>query len=382
MADEIQKGLEGVLIGETELSYIDGDAGELAYRGIDIGDLAAEASFEEVLFLLWHGGLPTRSELTEFEERLADERTLDQRVIEVLETLAEADEHPMAAIRTAVSSLSAFDPEPDADPYDLEATLRKGRRITAKLPTALAAYDRLRQGESPVEPTTDRGIPADFLAMLTGEAPDDLAAETFEQVLILHMDHGINASTFASLVIAGTMADMHCGVTGGIGALSGPLHGGASQQVMEVLDEIDRSQLDPREWIERAFDEDRRIPGFGHRVYEVKDPRAIILEDKARELVAASGRSKWYDYATVVEDYLVEAGLPEHGIATNVDFYTGTIYDQLGIALDMYTAIFAMSRVSGWIAHILEYQQDNRLIRPRARYVGPTDRSFVTIGDR
>lgn len=299
-----------------------------------------------------------------------------------MERLADAGEQPMAALRTAISMFSATEPETDADPDDLDATLRKGRRITAKIPTALAAFERYRLGEEPVDPDPDLGLAANFLYMLTGEQPDDVAAETFDQALILHADHGLNASTFTSMVIGSTMADIYSAVTGGISALSGPLHGGANQDVMEVLIEIDESDLDHREWVEQATDEGRRIPGFGHRVYNVKDPRAKILEERSKEL-AENGDDKWYNYTTTIEQYLSEEkGLVEKGIAPNVDFYSGSVYYQLGIPIDMYTPIFAMSRAGGWIAHVLEYQDDNRLIRPRARYTGPEDQEFVPISER
>ncbi|WP_306053524.1 citrate synthase [Natronococcus wangiae] len=382
MADELEKGLEGVLVAESELSSIDGDAGRLIYRGYPIEDLARGASYEEVVYLLWHGHLPDEEELASFTESINEERSVDEDVLATIERLADADERPMAALRTAVSMLSAYEPEDDVDPEDLDATLRQGRRITAKVPTVLAAFERYRLGEEPVDPHSDLGLAANFLYMLTGEEPDDLAAETFDQALILHADHGLNASTFTSMVIGSTMADIYSAVTGGISALSGPLHGGANQDVMEVLMEIDESDLDHREWIERATEEGRRIPGFGHRVYNVKDPRAKILQERSEEL-AADGENKWYNYTTTIERYLTEEkGLVEKGIAPNVDFYSGSVYYQLGIPIDMYTPIFAMSRVGGWIAHVLEYQEDNRLIRPRSRYVGPDDQEFVPLEER
>ncbi|WP_323172102.1 citrate synthase [Natrialba sp. PRR66] len=382
MADDLKKGLEGVLVAESDLSSIDGDAGRLIYRGYTIEDLARGASYEEVLYLLWHGHLPNADELASFTDALTEERTVSDDVLSTMERLADAEERPMAALRTAVSMFSATEPESDADPEDLDATLRQGRRITAKIPTALAAFERYRLGDEPVDPRPDLGLAANFLYMLTGEEPDDIAAETFDQALILHADHGLNASTFTSMVIGSTMADIYSAVTGGVSALSGPLHGGANQDVMEVLIEIDESDLDHREWIEQATEEGRRIPGFGHRVYNVKDPRAKILAERSEEL-AENGESKWYNYTTTIEQYLTEEkGLVEKGIAPNVDFYSGSVYYQLGIPIDMYTPIFAMSRAGGWIAHVLEYQEDNRLIRPRARYTGPDTREFVPIDDR
>ncbi|MGM0397784.1 MAG: citrate synthase [Halobacteriota archaeon] len=383
MTDQLHKGLEGVLVAESELSYIDGDEGTLLYRGYSIEDLAEGASYEEVLYLLWNGSLPTRAELEAFEESMAAERAVEDGIYDTLETLAAADEEPMAALRTATSMLSTEEPEGDAEPEDLDAATRKGRRITAKIPTVLAAFDRLRNGEDPVEPREDLGLAANFLYMLTGEEPDPVAAETFDMALILHADHGFNASTFTAMVISSTLADVYGAVTGGIGALSGPLHGGANQDVMETLMEIDESHMDPRDWVVDAIDQGRRIPGWGHRVYNVKDPRAKILQSKLDDLSESSGERKWYDYTTTIETYLTEeVGLPEKDIAPNVDFYSGSVYYQLGIPIDMYTPIFAMSRAGGWIGHILEYQEDNRLIRPRARYVGSTSEEFVPIDDR
>lgn len=383
MTEELKKGLEGVLVTESELSYIDGDAGELVYRGYSIEDLAREACFEEVLYLLWHGELPDQRALDGFASDLAAASAVHPDVIETLRALVAADEHPMASLRTVTSMLAAYDDEPDADPEDLDAALAKGRRIAATVPTVLAAYERLRQGEAPVEPREELGYAENFLYMLNGAEPDPVAAETFDMALTLHADHGINASTFTAMVIASTLADMYNAITGGIAALSGPLHGGANQDVMEVLFELDASDLDPRDWIEEAIANDRRIPGWGHRVYNVKDPRAVLLQEKAQELGEASGETKWYEYTTTIEAYLTdEIGLPEKGIAPNVDFYSGSVYNQLGIPIDMYTPIFAMSRVAGWVAHVLEYQADNRLIRPRARYTGSMTDAWVPIDDR
>ncbi|MFB6298773.1 MAG: citrate synthase [Halobacteriales archaeon] len=380
---ELKKGLEGVLVAESSLSSIDGENGRLTYRGYAIEDLAEHASYEEVLYLLWHGELPTRAELTAFTDNLREDRLVDDRLLEVVRTMAALDAEPMAALRTAVSMLSAVDPDDGADPEDLDTAARKGRRIIAKTPTLLAAFERVRQGKEVIEPDPDLGYAANFLYMLTGIEPDAVAAETFDMALTLHADHGLNASTFTAMVIASTLADMYAAVTGGISALAGPLHGGANQDVMEVLLEIDDSEMDPREWVETAIDNDRRIPGWGHRVYKVKDPRAKILERKSKELSESSGERKWYEYTKTIEDYLTEeVDLPDQGIAPNVDFYSGSVYYQLGIPIDMYTPIFAMSRVGGWAAHVLEYQEDNRLIRPRGRYIGPESQEWVPIDER
>ena len=383
MADELKKGLEGVLVAESSLSHIDGDAGRLIYHGHDIEDLARGASYEEVLYLLWNGHLPDRDELDSFAGEMAEERAIDDGIISALGDLADAGATPMVALRTAVSMLAAGDPETDADPRDVAANRRRGRRIAAKVPTALAAFERLRNGEQPIDPDPDLGYAANFLSMFVGEQPDDVAAETFDQALVLHADHGLNASTFTAMVIASTLADAYSAVTGGVGALSGPLHGGANQDVMEMLLEIDDAGADPVEWVSQARErEDWRVPGWGHRVYNVKDPRAKILAERSRELGESTGEKKWYDYTTAIESHLEEEGLPEKGIAPNVDFFSGSVYYQLGIPIDMYTPIFAMSRVGGWVGHILEYQEDNRLIRPRARYIGPEDEEFVPIDER
>ncbi|MFW5896005.1 MAG: citrate synthase [archaeon] len=383
MTDELKRGLEGVVVDETELSFIDGDEGRLIYRGYAIEDLAREASYEEVLYLLWHGHLPDRDEYEAFADSMSAERAVDPDVIATMRSLAEVDENPMAALRTGVSMLSAYDPDSDVDPEDMDAAMRKGRRITAKIPTILAAYDRLRNGQDPIEPREDLSHAGNFLYMLTGEEPDPVATETFDMALVLHVDHGLNASTFTSMVISSTFADVYNAVTGGIGALAGPWHGGANQDVMEVLFELDESSQDPVEWVQSIMDEGRRVPGWGHRVYNVKDPRANLLQEKTKELAESSGEKKWYEYTKQIEEYLTdEVGLPEKGIAPNVDFFSGSVYYQLDIPIDLYTPIFAMSRVGGWIGHVLEYQEDNRLIRPRGRYVGSDDETWVPRDER
>jgi len=383
MADKLKKGLEGVLVAESELSDIDGDAGKLIYRGYDIEELGREASYEEVLYLLWEGALPTEAELADFRDSMATERSVDDTVLSTLADLAAADEDPMAALRTTASMLSAAELEPDSDPEDLDASLRKGRRITAKIPTILAAYDRLRRGEEPLEPRDELSYAGNFLYMMTGTEPSDVAEKTFDMALILHADHGLNASTFTAMVISSTLADVYSAVTGGIGALSGPLHGGANQDVIEALLELDGSGMDPVEWVKSKSERGERVPGWGHRVYNTKDPRAKILNAKLEDLSEANGERKWLDYTTSIERYLTEEKrLPEKGIAPNVDFYSGAVYHKLGIPIDMYTPIFAMARAGGWIGHVLEYQAENRLIRPRGRYIGPKDDDFVPISER
>ena len=381
MSDDLKRGLEGVLVAESELSFIDGDEGELVYRGYDIEDLAEGASYEEVVYLLWHGSLPTAAELEAFSAAMAAERSLAPDVLRTVEALADADEIPMAMLRTVVSQFSAADEEATFDAEavtDREANIRKGQRITAKLPTALAAFKRLRAGDDPVEPREDLSHAANFLYMLNGEVPDNVLAEVFDQALVLHADHGLNASTFSATVTASTLSDLHSAVTSAVGTLAGSLHGGANQNVMRMLIEVDESDMEPTEWVAHALDEGKRVAGFGHRVYNVKDPRAKILGEQSEALAEAAGEMKWYDYSVAIEEYVMN----EKGLAPNVDFYSASTYYQMDIPIDIYTPIFAMSRVGGWIAHVLEQYDDNRLIRPRARYVGPRDRTFVPLDER
>jgi len=380
MEDQLHKGLEGIIVAESDLSDIDGSAGRLVYRGYDIGDLAREACYEEVLHLLWHGHLPDAEELATFRRRMAAERRVDDEVIDTVRALADAGESPMAALRTVASQLSAYDDDAadDVDPTDVEANVRKGRRITAKLPTVVAAFARLRNGHEPVTPDEDLDHAAAFLQMLNDERPDAVLAETFDMALVLHADHGINASTFSAMVTASTLADLHSAVTAAIGTLGGALHGGANQNVMRMLQEVDDSDRDPVEWARRALEEDRRIPGFGHRVYDVKDPRARILGEQSERLGEAAGDRRWYEYSVALEEFMTE----QKGLAPNVDFYSASTYYQMGIPVDVYTPIFAMSRVGGWVAHVLEQYADNRLIRPRARYTGPDTRAFTPVEKR
>jgi citrate synthase len=378
MADDLKEGLEGVLVAESSLSHIDGDEGTLIYRGYAIEDLAREASYEEVLYLLWEGELPTREELDRFSEEMVAERSIDDAILDTVEALAAADAEPMAALRTAVSQLSTTDPAGETDPQDREATLEKSRRITAKVPTIIAAFARFRNGDDPISPREDLSHAENFLYMLNGGEPDETAAETFDAALVLHADHGLNASTFSAMVTASTLSDVHSAVTSAIGTLKGSLHGGANQNVMEMLLEVDESDKDPVKWVRDALDSGRRVAGFGHRVYEVKDPRAYILGEFSESLAEEAGDMKWYDYSVAIEEFMQE----EKEIAPNVDFYSATTYYQMGIPIDLYTPIFALSRVGGWTAHVAEQYEGNRIMRPRARYVGDEDQEFVPLDDR
>ena len=378
--DEIKRGLEGVTVAESSLSHIDGDEGRLIYRGHDIEDLAREASYEEVLYLLWYRNLPTEAILEQYREAMAADRRVDDGIYDLVRELADQDEAPMAALRTILSALSAYDTDAaeTADPSDRVANIRKGRRITAKLPTALAAYARAREGKGPIVPRPDLSHAANFLYMLNGEEPDPVLAETFDMALVLHADHGLNASTFSAMVTASTLSDLHAAITSATGTLAGTLHGGANQNVMGMLQEIRDSDVEPVEWVKAALDRGDRVAGFGHRVYDVADPRARILGQKSEELGEAAGDRTWYEMSVAIEEYMTE----ENGLAPNVDFYSATTYYQMGIPIDLYTPIFAMSRVGGWIAHVLEQYGDNRLIRPRGKYTGPTSAAFVPIEER
>lgn len=369
------RGLEGVIALESELSFIDGQKGELIYRGYDIHDLAEHTSFEEVVYLLRHGSLPTRDQLDTFRSQLQRHRSLPTPVLEVLRN-APDDAHPMAVLRTAVSALGLYDEE--ADTMEEEANRRKATRILAQIPTIIAAFDRLRKGKNPIDPLDEGTMAHNFLYMLNGEEPVEAAERTFDVCLVLHADHGLNASTFTSRVIGSTLSDMYSAVSGAIGALKGPLHGGANREVMRMLLEIDEKGADPAEYVREQLDAGERIMGFGHRVYKTLDPRAAILRGMVKELSQEAGEMKWYEYSNAIVETMKE----EIGIDPNVDFFSASTYYQLGLDPDLFTPIFALSRTAGWTAHLLEQWADNRLIRPRAEYVGTRDRTVTPIDER
>lgn len=369
------RGLEGVVAVESALSDIDGEKGKLIYRGYDIHDLADGALFEEVVYLLANGTLPSRSELNGLQQELRDERALPDPVLDLLRSTPD-DAHPMAALRTAVSALGLHDAE--ADDMDEAANRRKAVRILAQIPTIIAAFDRLRKGKNPVSPLEEGSMARNFLYMLNGEEPGEAAEQIFNVCLVLHADHGLNASTFTSRVIGSTLSDMYSAVSGAIGALKGALHGGANREVMRMLLNIDDAGADPVEYVQQRLEEGERIMGFGHRVYRTMDPRAAILRDMVKTLSEEEGDRKWYEYSVAIMETMKE----ETGIDPNVDFFSASTYYQLGLDPDLFTPIFALSRTAGWTAHLLEQWADNRLIRPRAQYVGPKDRTFVPLDDR
>ncbi len=358
------KGLEGVVATVSSICYIDGDRGILAYRGIDIHDLAENSTFEEVCYLLWYGKLPTRRELEELRGALAEARKLDPAILTLLRQFPRTA-LPMDVLRTAVSALGMYDP--DFRLNDQAANLRKSIRLTSQIAMIVAAYDRIRKGRPVAEPDRNLSHAANFLLMLNGEPPSKTAERALDVALILHADHELNASTFAARVTAATLSDMHSAITSGIGALKGPLHGGANEAVFRMLEEIDRTGADPVEYVRNLLAQKKKISGFGHRVYHTEDPRATHLRQMARELGETSGQEKWYEMSRRIEEFMKA----EKKLNANVDFYSASTYHILGLDVDLFTPVFAVSRISGWTAHVLEQLDDNRLIRPRAEYVGP-----------
>jgi citrate synthase len=366
------KGLEGVTATTSAVSSIIGST--LTYRGIDINELAQHSTFEEVVYLLWYGELPTERQLGAFREDLSRNRGLAPELLDLMR-LFPPTAGPMVSLRTAVSALAFYDPQ--ADDMSEEANHRKAVRLMAKFPTLVAAIQRLRQGNEPVDPDPSLDEATNFLYMLTGERPSELAAHIMDVVLVLHADHELNASTFAARVAASTLSDMHSAIVAAICTLKGPLHGGANEAVMRTLEKIGNPDNVPS-YVRGALDRKERIMGFGHRVYKEGDPRARWLKRMSRQLARETGEPKWYEMSARMEDE-VKA---DKGLLPNVDFYSASVYTYLGMPRDLFTAIFAVSRVSGWIAHILEQYGDNRLIRPRAEYIGPSQRPYVVVGER
>lgn len=369
------RGLEGVVALSSELSSIDGEAGQLVYRGYDIHDLAENASFEEVVYLLWNGDLPTQGQLDALKRDLRAARELPAPVIDILRQAPDTA-HPMAVLRTAISALGLYDEEADAD--SPEANRRKATRLLARTPGIIAAFARLRSGNEPIAPLDEASMAYNFLYMLNGEAPGSAAEATFDTCLVLHADHGLNASTFTSRVIGSTLSDMYSAVSGAIGALKGPLHGGANREVMRMLLDIDAQGADPVQYVQEKLDKKERVMGFGHRVYRTMDPRAAILRDRLQGLSEEKNATKWYDYSTAILDTVKS----EKGLDPNVDFFSASTYYMMGLDPDLFTPIFALSRSAGWTAHLLEQWADNRLIRPRAAYVGKTGRTVTPIDKR
>jgi 2-methylcitrate synthase len=371
----LSKGLRNVYLDTTESSFIDGEEGVLLYRGYSIHDLV-EGSFEEASYLLLHGDLPTSEELRGFDRRLRRQRALPEEVLKTVRIVA--DSHPMDVLRTAVSALSAHDPDTEDD--SREAVLRKSERLTAQVPTIVAAHERIRNGKEPLAPREDLSHAANFLYMLRGEEPPDEAVEAIDLDFILHAEHGANASAFCARVTASTLSDLHSAMVSAIGTLKGPLHGGAAEAVMTMALAIGEPERAAEYVRDRQRHRESRIMGFGHRVYRVEDPRARHMREKSRALSERMGQAKWYHILEAVEKEM--SRYQRHGIFVNVDFFAGSVYYLLGIPEDLFVPIFAIGRVPGWCVAVLEQLKDNMLIRPLLKYTGPMDLKYVPIDER
>jgi citrate synthase len=367
-------GLEGVVATQSGICFIDGTGGRLVYRGYDIGELVENITFEETAFLLWDGRLPNKSELATLKTQLSASMALPRHSQEILRALPKQMQ-PMDALRTVVSSLSAMDP--DLESNDPEPDRRKAVRITAQLPTIVTAFHRLREGNQPIEPDPSLSLAGNFLYMLNGKKPHQTLERVMDAALILHAEHGMNASTFAARVTAATLADMHAAITAAIAALKGPLHGGANQDVMEMLlkaGDVNAAEKMVREMLNSG----KKVPGFGHRVYKTFDPRATYLKKMSKQLGEAAGNTKWYE----MSERLIPIVKQMKNKDPNVDFFSASAYYTMGIPLDLFTPIFAIARVTGWSAHVMEQHSNNRIIRPTDDYTGPFDLKVTPIEQR
>ncbi len=372
---EYSRGLEGIVAGETTLSLVNGQEGRLFYEGIPIEEfISGGATFEEVVFLLWFGKLPNRRELTDFSNELAGSRDISPEIHSFLTAVPEKC-HPMAMLRSAVSCLAFYDSE--ADDNSREANLRKGSRILAQLPTIIASFDRIRHRRTPIIPNKDLSHAANFLYLLTKKVPNPEHAKALDQYLILLADHGYNASTFAARVTVSTLSDIYSGIVSAIGTLKGDLHGSANQHAMEMILEIGEVSK-AESYVKNLFSQKKKIMGFGHRIYKHHDPRAIVFKEIAKRICRGTEFEKFYEISEKVEEVVWH----EKQIPCNVDFYSASLLYAVGIPTDLFTTIFALSRVAGWTAHTLEQLQDNRLIRPEARYIGPFNQPYIPIERR
>jgi citrate synthase len=371
----VTKGLEGVVAASSGVCYIDGEAGVLAYRGIDIHELAEKSNFEETCYLLWFGKLPKAAELADLKQKLAAERKIDPAIYDLMRQVPKTAT-PMEVLRTAVSALSFYDKEAEA--VDHDANVHKAIRLTSQIAMIVAGYDRVRKGKPVVQSDPSLSHAGNFLLLLNGEKPTPTAEKALDVALILHADHELNASTFAARVTAATLSDMHSAITSAVGALKGPLHGGANEAVMRMLYEIDKKGEDPVAFVKNMLANKKKISGFGHRVYHTEDPRATHLRQMSRDL-GRSANPKWYEMSAQIEQYIKT----EKHLNANVDFYSASTYTTLGLDVDLFTPVFAVSRISGWAAHVIEQLDDNRLIRPRADYIGPAyPNKYVDMGQR
>lgn len=377
MEQTVQRGLDGVIIDTSQICSIDGLKGELIYRGYDIRELADKASFEEVTYLLWNGELPTQRELAAFCEELRPHFAAPDEALAVLRRFPK-ESSPMHALRTAVSLLAASDPQ--ADEVDLANVRRIGLRLTAQIITLTAALQRLRSGAEPVEPHPELGLAANFLYMTSGDEPTAAAVRVMDVALVLHAEHGSNASTFVARATASTLTDVYSAIVAAIGSLKGPLHGGANTAVMGMLEEVGSVGAVEGYIAAKLKEPKARIPGFGHRVYRVLDPRAAILEGVSEKLAEESGDAKWFEMSQEMER-VMDREMEARGkqVKPNVDFFSASVYRMLGFPGEMYTPIFAVARVPGWTAHLLEQYADNRLMRPKLSYQGPKGKTFTPI---
>ncbi len=378
--DKFAKGLEDVIAGESSICDVDGIHGKLIYRGYDIHDLAQNTTFEEVVYLLWNGSLPTEPQLAALRSELDANRAIPEGALALLKQFPKTAP-PMDALRTATSLLGMYDP--DLGNESMEANKRKALRLTAQMGTLVGTLDRLRKGEEPVAPQPGLSTAASFLQQLNGTVPSETESHALDVALILHADHELNASTFAARVTVATLTDMYSAVTSAVGTLAGPLHGGANVNVMNLLEQIGTPDK-ADEIVTQMLAEGKKIPGIGHRVYRALDPRAVSLREMSRQLAETTGDAKWYEISEKVQE-AADKALIAKGKTTlkaNVDFFSASVYHMLGIPNDQFTPVFAISRVAGWTAHILEQLGDNRLIRPRAIYTGPRDLKVTPIDQR
>jgi citrate synthase len=367
-------GLEGIVAAASTICFIDGTKGILIYRGYDIRELAEHSCFEETCYLLLKGELPTSVQLVDFRRGLTDQQELPAGLRKILPDLFKGAS-PMEALRTSVSALACFDEEKDNT--TVAANYSRALQLIARVPTLAAAYVRTRQGHEPVHPRADLGFAANFLYMLSGKEPAPEAARALDVALVLHAEHGFNASTFSARVTASTLSDIYSAITSAVGTLRGPLHGGANRRVMEMLMKI--GEVDKAEgYVREALSRKERVMGFGHRVYKVEDPRATVLRGLSRKMGELAGDLRWYEMSMKLEQVVMR----EKGLYPNVDFYSASAYHSMGIPLYLFTPVFAVSRTSGWCAHVLEQYSDNRLIRPSSNYVGPAPRSYVPADRR
>ena len=374
---KLNRGLRNIYFDRTETTFIDGGEGVLEYRGYSIHDLAEKSNFEETSYLLLHGELPTQEQLSSFDEDLRSQRELPEQIFPIIDTVKES--HPMDVLRTAVSALSAFDPDSDADWDDVDATFRKGMRMTAQVPTIIAAHYNIRRGNDPVAPNAELNHAANFLYMLDGEVPSDDAAGLMDKDLVLHADHGSNASSFTARVVAGTKADAYSAVSAAIGALSGPSHGGAAENVMQMAREIGKPE-NAENYVRSLLRSRTPVMGFGHRVYKAEDPRARHLREGVRKLSEEKGEPEWYSILAAVQEAM--SPYARRGVHVNVDFFAGVIYYLNGIPQDLFVPIFAIGRVPGWIIQVVEQYRRNILIRPLLKYTGGREREYVAISER